>query len=114
VAEGFEGSRVQGFEAGGAVLRNYRDLIVWQKAMDLLVEVYAVTRLYPSEERFGLAAHTRRSAVSVPSNIAEGYSRRHRAEYNRHLDIAYASTAEQPCTEKRTHRGSPTWKRVFE
>ena len=76
------------------MLRNYRDLIVWQKAMDLLVEVYAVTRLYPREERFGLAAHTRRSAVSGPSNIAEGYSRRHRAEYNRHVDIAYASTAE--------------------
>ena len=62
--------------------------------MDLLVAVYAATNEYPSEERFGLAAHTRRSAVSVPSNIAEGYNRRHRAEYARHLDIAYASTAE--------------------
>jgi four helix bundle protein len=77
-----------------ATLRNFRDLTVWQRAMDLLVEVYAVTAQYPGEERFGLAAHTRRSAVSIPSNIAEGYSRRHRAEYNRHLDIAYASAAE--------------------
>jgi len=75
-------------------LRDFRDLLVWQRAMDLLVEVYAVTRVFPTEERFGLAAHCRRSADSIPSNIAEGYSRRHRAEYNRHLDIAYASTAE--------------------
>jgi four helix bundle protein len=76
------------------VLRSYQDLVVWQKSMDLLVEVYAVTSRYPYDERFGLAAHTRRSAVSVPSNIAEGYNRRSRSEYNRHLDIAYASTAE--------------------
>lgn len=76
------------------MLRTYRDLLVWQRAMDLLVAVYAATGRYPGEEKFGLAAHTRRSAVSVPSNIAEGYSRRHRAEYLRHLDIAYASTCE--------------------
>ena len=76
------------------MLRSYKDLVVWQKAMDLLVEVYAVTSPYPFDERFGLAAHTRRSSVSIPSNIAEGYNRRYRSEYLRHLDIAYASTTE--------------------
>ena len=76
------------------MLRSYQDLVVWQKSMDLLVAVYDVTGRYPFNERFGLAAHTRRSAVSIPSNIAEGYNRRSRSEYIRHLDIAYASTAE--------------------
>ena len=62
--------------------------------MELLVEVYRVTKGYPEEERFGLAIHTRRTAVSIASNIAEGYARRHRPEYLRHLDIAYGSAAE--------------------
>lgn len=62
--------------------------------MELLVEVYRVTKGYPEEERFGLAIHTRRTAVSIPSNIAEGYARRHRPEYLRHLDITYGSAAE--------------------
>jgi four helix bundle protein len=62
--------------------------------MDLLVEVYTVTAKYPAEERYGLAAHTRRSAVSISSNIAEGYARHSRAEYVRHVQIAYGSAAE--------------------
>jgi four helix bundle protein len=75
-------------------LRSFKELLVWQKAMDLLVEVYRVTADYPDEERFGLAAHTRKTVVSIPSNIAEGYARHHRPEYVRHVDIAYGSTAE--------------------
>jgi len=75
-------------------LRDFKDLIVWQKAMDLLVEVYKLTATYPAEEKFGLAAHTRKTVVSIPSNVAEGYSRQHRPEYVRHVDIAYASAAE--------------------
>lgn len=62
--------------------------------MDLLLQVYEVTATYPDEERFGLAAHTRKTVVSIPSNIAEGYARYHRAEYLRHIDIAYGSVAE--------------------
>jgi four helix bundle protein len=62
--------------------------------MDLIVEVYRVTKGYPFEERFGLAAHTRRSAVSIPSNIAEGYARHTRGEYVRFVEIAYGSVAE--------------------
>ena len=85
---------MRGAQGGAMALRSYKELVVWQKAMDLLVEVYRVTGRYPAEERFGLAAHTRRTAVSMPSNIAEGYARRHRAEYVRQVDIAYASAAE--------------------
>jgi four helix bundle protein len=62
--------------------------------MDLVIETYKVTSMYSSAERFGLTAQTRRSSVSIPSNIAEGYARRRRAEYLRYIDIAYGSTAE--------------------
>jgi four helix bundle protein len=75
-------------------LRSFKELLVRQKAMDLLAEVYRVTANYPDEERFGLAAHTRKTVVSIPSNIAEGYARHHRPEYVRHVDIAYGSAAE--------------------
>jgi four helix bundle protein len=75
-------------------LRDFKDLKVWQRSMDLLVDVYRVTALFPPEERFGRVAQTRRSAMSVPSNIAEGYARHHRAEYVHHLDFAYGSLAE--------------------
>ncbi len=54
---------------------SFRDLIAWQKAMDLVEEIYAVTRDFPADERYGLTAQLRRSAVSIPSNIAEGYGR---------------------------------------
>ncbi len=52
--------------------RSYKDLTVWQKSMDLVEEVYRVSQLFPSEERFGLTNQVRRSAVSIPANIAEG------------------------------------------
>ncbi len=55
---------------------SYRDLQCWQKAMDLAELVYAITRKYPRDERFGLTLHSRKTAVSVPSNIAEGTRRR--------------------------------------
>src|SRR6266404_7895587 len=76
------------------ILRSYKELIVWQRSMELLVEVYRATGKYPPEERFGLAVHTRKSAVSIPSNVAEGYTRGHRTEYLRHVSISYASGAE--------------------
>lgn len=76
------------------LVRSFKDLLVWQKAMDLLIGVYRVTTSYPVEERFGLVAHTRRTAVSIPSNIAEGYARHSRVEYARFVEIAYGSAAE--------------------
>jgi len=76
------------------MFRAYRDLDVWQKAMRLVTQVYAVTEDFPRQEQFGLISQIRRSAVSVPSNIAEGKCRTSQKEFLRHLDIAYASLAE--------------------
>ena len=75
-------------------LRSYRDLIVWQKSMVLLVSVYQLAATFPGEERFGLANQIKRAAVSIPANIAEGYGRVHRGDYVHHLSIAKGSLAE--------------------
>jgi four helix bundle protein len=72
----------------------YRDLQVWDKAMELVLEVYRITALFPQDERFGLTAQLRRAAVSVPSNIAEGHARTTRREYKTFLSIARGSVAE--------------------
>lgn len=74
--------------------QTYRDLDVWQKSMDLVVEVYRLTKQLPKEELFGLTNQTRRAVVSVPANIAEGYGRIHRKEYINHLSIARGSLME--------------------
>jgi len=73
---------------------NYRDLEVWQKAMDLVELCYAYTKSFPSEERYGLTDQIRRAAVSIPSNIAEGQARQHRKEFVQFLSIAQGSLAE--------------------
>ena len=78
----------------GSEIRSYRDLIAWQKGMALCKQVYAATRGFPAEERFGLTAQLRRAVVSVPSNIAEGYGRRRRQDYVRYLDMALGSLCE--------------------
>lgn len=75
-------------------LKSYRDLEVWQKAMDLTELVYAITKQYPSDERFGLTSQSRKAAVSVPSNIAEGYGRTHRGDYLKFLSNARGSLCE--------------------
>ena len=62
-------------------VRNYKDLIVWQKAMDLVSDVYRVTTNFPRQETYGLTNQLRRSAVSVPSNIAEGHGRATKGEF---------------------------------
>ena len=73
---------------------SYRDLDVWQLAMDLVVEIYRVTRALPAEEKFGLSAQLRRAAVAIPSNIAEGHSRLGAGEFRRFVSIARGSGAE--------------------
>ena len=75
-------------------IRTFRDLIVWQKSMDLTREIYRITKNMPEDERFGLTNQMRRAAVSVPSNIAEGYCRQGRMDYIRFLKIARGSLAE--------------------
>ncbi|OGN49624.1 MAG: four helix bundle protein [Caulobacterales bacterium RIFCSPHIGHO2_01_FULL_67_30] len=79
--------------ASGEV-RHYRDLLVWQKALTWVELVYAATREWPSDERFGLISQVRRACVSVPSNIAEGCARRSTPEFLRFLSIARGSLAE--------------------
>jgi four helix bundle protein len=75
-------------------INSYRDLMVWQKAMSLVTEVYAITGNFPSSEMYGLTSQIRRSAVSVPSNIAEGYGRNSTGDYKRFLQIAVGSLFE--------------------
>jgi four helix bundle protein len=76
------------------MIASYRDLIVWQKAMDFADEVYKLTKLFPKEELYSLTNQVRRAAVSVPSNIAEGKDRHAIAEYLHFLSIAKGSLAE--------------------
>ncbi len=73
---------------------SYRQLEVWRMAMDLVEEVYRVSRQLSDEERYGLRSQMRRSAVSLPSNIAEGYGRQHRNEYVQFLYVARGSLME--------------------
>lgn len=75
-------------------LKSYRDLLAWQKAMDLVESVYGVSQLFPVEEKYGLIQQIRRAVVSVPSNIAEGYGRKHRGDYTHHLSMANGSLKE--------------------
>lgn len=72
----------------------FKELIVWQKSMDLVVEIYQIIRALPYEERFALADQMRRAAISIPSNIAEGNSRQSSKEYHHFLSISLGSMAE--------------------
>ena len=75
-------------------IKSYRDLLVWQKAIQLVKNVYRLTQSFPSEEKFGLVSQMRRAAVSVPSNIAEGQARHTRKEFVQFLSHAEGSVAE--------------------
>ena len=74
--------------------RNYKDLTVWQKAMDLTEEVYRLVKILPKEETYALSDQIRRSVVSVPSNIAEGQGRESKNEFRSFLSIAKGSLSE--------------------
>lgn len=74
--------------------QTYKELTVWQKSMDLVVAIYKLTEQFPNSETYGLVSQMRRSAVSIPSNIAEGRRRGSRKEYRQFLIIAYSSGAE--------------------
>jgi len=76
------------------MIKNYRDLDVWHKSMDLVVNCYNVTKLFPKHELYGLTSQLQRAAVSVPANIAEGRQRQHRKEFRQFLSIAQGSLAE--------------------
>jgi four helix bundle protein len=75
-------------------IQSYRDLLVWQKGMELVRGVYRITRGFPDEEKYGLASQLRRAGVSIPSNIAEGYGRNSTNDYVRFLRMAVGSLYE--------------------
>ena len=73
---------------------NFRDLLIWQKAMNLVTKIYKSTQAFPKEEVFGLTSQIRRCSVSIPSNIAEGYGRNFNTEFLRFLNISLGSLFE--------------------
>lgn len=75
-------------------MHKFKELVVWQKAVDLAIEIYKVTKHFPADERFGLTSQMNRCAVSVPSNIAEGAGRNTDGEFNHFLGIATGSSFE--------------------
>ncbi len=75
-------------------IKSYENLIVWQKSMNLVILIYKLTKSFPKEELFGLVSQVRRSAVSIPSNIAEGSRRSSRKDFKNFLFNAYGSGAE--------------------
>jgi len=75
-------------------MRNFKDLLVWQRSIDLVVLVYIITEKFPDKERFGLTNQIRRAVVSVPSNISEGHMRTTNKDFRQFLSIARGSCAE--------------------
>jgi len=75
-------------------MKGYQELKVWKKAYDLCLEIYKITNTFPASEKYGLTSQIRRSAVSIPSNIAEGHERQHLKEYIQFLHVALGSIAE--------------------
>ena len=72
----------------------YSELLVWQKAMDLVTTVYRMTKAFPADEKFGLTAQMQRAAVSIPANVAEGHGRKSTKAYLNHVSIANGSLME--------------------
>ena len=85
-------------------IASYRDLDVWQKAMDLVTACYEAAGRFPRKEEFGLGSQIRRAAVSIPSNIAEGHGRSSTGEYLHHLAIAHGSLMELETQLEIAHR----------
>ena len=75
-------------------MQSYRELIIWQKGMQLVKSVYQIVRMFPKDELYGLSDQLRRAAVSIPSNIAEGYGRNSKKDFSHFLSIARGSVFE--------------------
>lgn len=76
------------------IVKDFKELIVWQKSSDLVVEAYKLTKDFPKEELYGLISQIRRAAVSIPTNISEGYSRKSTNEFIQFVHIALSSASE--------------------
>jgi len=81
-------------ESESKKIQSFRDLLVWQKGVQLVVHVYQLSMKLPKTETYGLISQMQRSAVSIPANIAEGHARRHTGDFIHHLSIAIGSVAE--------------------
>jgi len=87
--------RILVFWLGDVMLvKNYRDLEIWQEAMDVCKKIYVFTKNFPNEEKYGLVSQLRRAAVSVPSNIAEGFTRKTFGDKKYFMSVAMSSLAE--------------------
>ena len=75
-------------------MHNFKELKVWQKAVDFAVEIYAVTKVFPSEEKFGLVSQMRRAGVSIPSNIAEGCGKTSTKQFSQSLEVSLGESFE--------------------
>jgi four helix bundle protein len=91
-------------EANSHRIKSHRDLIVWQKSMDLVVAVYRATEMFPKSETYGLTSQIRRAAASIPANIAEGQGRRLSGEYLQFLGNARGSLLELDTHLEIAHR----------
>lgn len=80
--------------SNGPPARSFEDLVVWQRAHQFVLQVYALTKHFPPDERFGLTSQLRRAAVSIPANIAEGFKKRGKADKARFLNTAQGSAEE--------------------
>lgn len=75
-------------------IKSYRELLIWQKSIQVVTNIYKLTRDFPKEELFGLTSQMRRCAISIPSNIAEGFGRNSQGDFKRFLNISLGSTYE--------------------
>ena len=75
-------------------MSSYKELIVWQKSIQLVIDIYKLTKIFPKEETYGLSSQMQRAVVSIPSNIAEGNDRNSSKEFSQFLRIARGSLAE--------------------
>ncbi len=99
-------------------IKSYRDLDVWRNGIDIVDQVYEVTAGFPQNEQYGLAAHMQRTAISIPSNVAEGFGRQYVKEYQQFCHIALGSCAELDTQVVIAHRRSyitpDTWSTLEE
>lgn len=75
-------------------IKTFRDLVIWQKGIEVVIEIYRVTKKFPKEETYGLVSQMRRAAISIPSNAAEGFRQFHNREYKQFLYISSGSCGE--------------------
>jgi four helix bundle protein len=75
-------------------IKTFRDLMIWQKGLEIVIDVYRMTKGFPKEETYGLVSQIKRSAISIPSNVAEGFRRFHNKEYKQFLYISAGSCGE--------------------